>query len=236
MALEYMIDSVTHSKLDESSQGLYKKTDDGYQLDVKGAVSKAKVDEFRTNNIDLQAQLDASTKKYKDVDLDRWAEMQKTEQAIKDKKLVDSGDIESLVASRVSVVESDLTAKNTTANERGDSYKAKWENEVRENKINGATAKAFADYKIRPDFHEPLTAQINNKFSVKDGQVVAMDGDKILSGKDGNLSIGEFVSNLNDNFKIPSSGGSGNGGGGGGGNAPRSSLDKITAGLAKEST
>ncbi len=230
MSLEYTIDSSKYNKLDESMQALYKKSDDGYQLDVKGAVSKSKVDEFRDNNIELDKDLKTLQKQYDGFDQDGYNEYLANKQKAKDGKLIDEGKIDELVASKVEVVINDYQAKLDTANETIAALQSDKSGIINKYEIQNATATALAANKINPTFHSPLTAQINSMFTVKEGNVVAMDGDKIMTGANGNLTISEFVESQDDAFKIKSSGGNGTGGGGGG-NAPRTSGEKIKAGL-----
>ncbi len=231
MSLEYTIDSSKYDKLDESLQALYKKSDDGYQLDVKGAVSKSKVDEFRDNNIELDKDLKSLQKQYDGLDQDGYNEYLANKQKAKDGKLIDEGKIDELVASKVEVVVNDYQAKLDTANETIAALQSDKSGIINKYEIQNATATALAANKINPTFHSPLTAQINSMFTVKEGNVVAMDGDKIMTGANGNLTISEFVESQDDAFKIRSSGGNGTGGGGDGGNAPRTSGEKIKAGL-----
>ena len=235
MNLNYTVDKAAFNKLSEDVQGFYKSEGDDYQLNVKGAVSKSKVDEFRDNNILKDQEYKALEKKYSGVDLEKYAEFEATQQKLDDKKLIDSGDIDALVASKIAVVESDYQAKLQHANEQIESLTSSNSNIVSQYEIQGATSKAFSEFKIRPEMQGALTSQINSMFSVKEGKVVAMEGDKILTGSDGNLSINEFISTQPDIMKIPSSGGGGMGGSGGTPNAPRSSISKIASGLAKAS-
>ena len=55
-------------------------------------------------------------------------------------------------------------------------------------------------------------SQIKTKFSIDNGRVIAKDGDNILTGANGNLTVSEFVASQPEIFKIQSSGGNGNGG------------------------
>ena len=77
--------------------------------------------------------------------------------------------------------------------------------------IEGAATKAFAEHKIAPDATEAVLAQIRGKFTVENGHVIAKDGDKILTGQDGNLTVSEFVASQPEIFKVQSQGGSGSG-------------------------
>ncbi|MCP5079129.1 MAG: hypothetical protein GY951_13870, partial [Psychromonas sp.] len=68
--IKYNLSESAYNKLSEDMQKLYKKGDDGYELQVEGAVSKAKVDEFRDKNIALTNDL----KKFDGVDVSKWGE------------------------------------------------------------------------------------------------------------------------------------------------------------------
>ena len=232
MTLEFTLDKTGYGKLSEDVQNLYKADGDNYQLNVKGAVSKTKLDEFRDNNILKDKEFKALEKKFSGVDLDQYAEFKLTQQKLDDKKLIDAGDIDALVASKIAVVTSDFTSKLDHANQQITDLTSNNSSIVNKYEIQGATSKAFSEFKIRPEIQGALTAQINSMFTVKEGNVVAMDGDQIITGSNGNLSINEFVSTQDDAFKIPSSGGRGDGGGGGGGQGEKSSIDKIKGGIA----
>jgi len=216
-------------KLSEEMQAIYKPEGDGYQATIDGLYPKCKVDEFRDSNIDLTNKLKAFDK----VDLTKWDDMVKHEQQIADKKLIDAGEIDALVASKIEAVTSDFQAKLDNANGQITKLSDSNSNIVNKYEIQGATSKAFSEFKIRPEMQGALTSQINSMFTVKEGNVVAMDGDKIMTGKDGNLSINEFISTQPDIMKIPSSGGNGSGGGGDGGQTNKTPVDKIRAGLVK---
>ncbi len=217
MSLEYTIDSSKYDKLDESLQALYKKEGDGYKLDATGVVAKTEHDKFRKNNINLINANEGLQKQVDGFDQDGYNEYLANKQKAKDGKLIDEGKIDELVASKVEVVVNDYQAKLDTANETIAALQSDKSGIINKYEIQNATATALAANKINPTFHSPLTAQINSMFTVKEGNVVAMDGDKIMTGANGNLTISEFVESQDDAFKIRSSGGNGTGGGGGGG-------------------
>ena len=226
--LKAKLSAERYESADESIQKLYKKSGDDYVLQVEGMTTKDKLDEFRDNNVELMKQLE----KLKDIDLDEYKQLKKEHKEREMEKLSDSEKFE--------VERADWQAKLDTANKRAeDAEKMALEaensksNYVKKFEIDNAAHKAFAEHKIRPELQDSLTAEINAKFTVKEGQVVAMDGDKIIAGANGNLSISEFVSSKDDVYKIPSSGGNGAGGGGDSSNKTLSSHDKIKAGLAK---
>lgn len=229
MKFKYEISKVDFEKLDEVKQSLYKSSGDGYQLNVEGVVSKSKLDEFRDSNIELTNKL----KIFDKVDITKWDGMVKHEQLIADKKLIDAGDIDKLIAQKVDVITSDFQSKMDVANKKIEDLTISNTSVISRYEIQGATSKAFSAHKIRPEAQDAITSQINSKFSIKNGSAVAMDGDKIEAGSNGNLTISEFVGSQPDFMKIPSSGGDGSGGGGGGHSTEKTSLEKIQSGLVK---
>ena len=56
----------------ESLHSFYQKQDDGYKLNVKNVVPSAKLDEFRTNNRKLNAELEDLRKQMSYVDMDEY--------------------------------------------------------------------------------------------------------------------------------------------------------------------
>jgi len=78
-------------------------------------------------------------------------------------------------------------------------------------------------------------AQVKAKFSIDNGSVIAKEGDLIVAGENGNLTVDEFVSGMPEIFKIQSTGGRG-GGGDGQNNVAKSNntgLSQIHSGLSK---
>ena len=110
---------------------------------------------------------------------------------------------------------------------------SKYNNLISKNEIEGAATTAFSKYKINPEANQAAMAQVKAKFSINGGSAVAMDGDKIETGANGNLTIDEFVSNMPECLKIQSKGGNGQGGNGHHQNANTTSQQKIAAGLGK---
>ena len=206
--LKFKLTSEDHGKLSDAEKTFYKKDGDGYALQVEGAVDKSKLDEFRSSNVELLK----NQEKYKDIDLDKYGKMVEQERKLKDKELIDAGDIDTLIAQKVAVITADFEGK--ISNLQGDLDKSTQSHNSTLSKyeIGNVATKAFADSSINPDFHDVLRGQINSKFSLSNGSVVAMDGENIVAGKDGNLTISEFVSGLPESYKTPSSGGDGKGG------------------------
>lgn len=229
--LVYKLNKESYEGLEESSQNLYKADGDNFILQVEGATSKDKLNEFRDNNIKLME----DAKKLQGIDMDKYATMLETERKVRDKELIDRGEFDTLISERTAIMENDYKAKLENANSATGDFENKYNTLVTKHEIDGAALKAFAHHKIRPDAHDLLLANVRNTFSVEGGQVIAKSGESIVTGADGNLTVDEFVSNQPEYLRVPNStgGGNENKGNNGGMRQGNSSADKIKQGLAK---
>tara|TARA_R110002153_G_scaffold187827_1_gene340790 strand:- start:55 stop:744 length:690 start_codon:yes stop_codon:yes gene_type:complete len=205
--LKFKLDSKSFTALNEVEQSFYAKLGEGYELQVEGAADKSKLDEFRSSNVEHMKKAEL----YKGVDLEKYRAMEEQERQLKDQELIKSGDIEGLVSQRTTSIVSDYEAKISTLNEQIKSSTGNYNTVVSKYEIEGAAVKAFTEHKISPDAFDAIMSQINNKFSIDNGRVIAKDGDNILAGANGNLTVSEFVASQPEIFKIQSSGGNGSG-------------------------
>jgi len=226
--MKFKINKDEHEKLSDDFKALYVADGDNFIMQVEGAVDKTKLDEFRASNVDLLKQAKAN----EGIDMEKYTSMLETERKIRDKELIDKGDIETLIAERLANQKSDFEGKLLAATNMAGDATSKYHTLVSKTEIEGAAFKAFGATKIRPDAHDALMAQIKSTFKVEDGIVVGKNGEAILTGADGNLTIAEFVNNQPDFMRVPNSPGAGNGGDGGEPNrSASSSHDKIASGL-----
>lgn len=228
--LKYKLVKVDFDKLEDAQKALYKQDGDDYILEVEGATSKTKLEEFRANNVLLTE----NAKKFENIDLDKYKQFQETDRKLRDKELIDKGDFETLVSERLAAHTSDANAKIETANNLAAETTLKYNTLIDKVEIEGAATKAFASHKIRPDAQSLIMADIKSRFSVDNGAVIGKDGDKIMTGKDGNLTVDEFVSNQPEFTRVPNNSGGGNGNEGDntpGMNKGNTSTDRIANGL-----
>jgi len=229
--LNYKIEKEAFDLLGDDVKALYKTEGEGYQLEVDGVADKSKLDEFRTSNVNLMQ----AVEKFKDVDLDKYNDLIEQQTKIRNKDLIDKGDFDTLLKESTNTMRSDFESKLAALTTDNEAVSGKYNNLVTKHEIEGAATKAFSEFRIAPEAHEAVMAQIKSKFSLDGGVVVAKNGDQIESGKDGNLTVSEFVESQPEMFKIPSVGGRGNGGEGAGSQKSElTSTQRIAAALAKK--
>lgn len=180
--------------VEEAHRGFYVQAADGsFVLNVEGAADKTRLDEFRNNNVDLLKKLDA----FKGLDPAKVQELMETERKLAEKKLIDAGDIEGLIAQRVGAMKTDFEAQLKVANEQLSLSTRQLEtllidNTVREHATKlGVASTAVDDVLLRA----------KTLFKVKDGKPQALDPDgKLVYGKDGvnPLAVTEWIGGLKE--------------------------------------
>jgi cell division protein FtsB len=244
MALKFMLENL--DDLDESLKGLYSKHTDGkYYLDVDGAVSKSKIDEFRDNNISLKQQIEELTDKYGNIDIEKYQELMDKAALDDGKKRITMDKVDELVADRTRTMKeehqnqlSQLTTTNTELSSQLNGLL-----------IDGAIRSAAVEAKVRTGALEDVVLRAKQTFKVVDGKAVAHDDkDNIIYGKDGTspLSTKEWISSLKTSADHLFEQSKGGGAGGGSDNrgvsdkpagdtAQLSPLQKISAGMESKS-
>lgn len=213
----------------EALHGLYKKEADGkYHLQVEeDPDAKAKLDEFRQNNIKLQKDMKALQDQLAGIDLDEYKELKKNSQALKDKQLMDAGKIDEVLAQRTERMRSDFEAQvkalkdsvDGLTKER-DTLAGRYATEM----IEGRVMRAITSLAVpRKEAVADILNRARGTFTLENGELVPKAAGKLLYGKDGKslLTIDEYAENLVKDgphlFEKTSGGGAqGNDGKGGG--------------------
>lgn len=221
MGLKYQI-----AKLEDVPEGvrsLYKQEGSVFVLDAEDVVPKTRLDEFRTNNIQLQQQLD----KLKDVDPVKYAELVKIQQQVEEGKLIQAGKLEEVVTLRVTNMKKDLETQlgaSQTALQQANSQLSVLmiDNAVRQEAVkNGALPTALDDVVLRA----------RTVYSMDKGQPVPKDDKgQIIYGKDGStpMSMADWLVSLKKSAPHLFAGSQGSGAGGGRGAPGGVDMSKLT--------
>ena len=222
--------------LDKGLHSLYEKGADGkFYLGVEGQVPASRLDEFRANNIQLKQALE----KFDGIDPTKYKELMDREAKLKEKKLIDAGDIDKVVEERVKSMRAEydkqlegLKKNNEAANSQLSALL-----------IDSTVKSAAVTLGVVPTALDDVILRAKSTFQVKDGQVLAVnEKGEIRYGKDGTtpLTIADWTKDLKTSAPhlfegVRGSNAPGNRGGSGHTDVSKmTSTQKISAGLAAQ--
>lgn len=238
MPLKFQVDSI-----DEVEEGLrthYTEKDGKFFLQVDGAVSKAKLDEFRNNNIELMKRLEPfkdiqdieDFKARQSVDMDEYQRLKAD--ALKGAKLTQA-DVDNMVNDRVKTMKAQFDAELNSTKETLSIANRQLESLLIDSGIQAAAIEGGIKSTAIPD----AILRAKQVFKVKDGAAIPYDkNNNVLYGADGEtpMSIQEWVKNLRGSaphlFDPSVGSGTRPKGHAGTGASNLSSLQKIRAGLS----
>lgn len=221
MALKFRIKS--RDEIPTDQQTLYVERDGAWVLDVDGAVDKAKLEEFRSNNITLSNQLAEQKKRFEGIDPDQVRKLAEEKQRLEEAQQIKTGEVDKVVEWRLKNARAEWEKQfNAVASER-DSLNARLTSiQIDQGVITVATKKG-----LRPTAIPDITARARSVFRLVDGapRAYEADGQTVRVGKDGitPMTLDEWVdlqvADAPHLFESNAGGGAaGNGSGGVGGN------------------
>ncbi len=179
--------------------------------------TRAKLDEFRNNNINLQNMLNSVGGP------EKLAELQKLQQQLEHDevlKLFASGKREEYDARLTGRMKESYTREMEALSKERDEWKGKaeeFDRTITQTKINGAIADAMREARVDPDYYDAVAQLVQGSIRVEDGQMVVFDKDgKVAFGPKGKpMTVQEAVDALREKkgkLFMQSSGGGATGG------------------------
>lgn len=218
---------VSLEEVSEAHRDLYTKGADGkYYLDLdgepQGFVPRNRLDEFRTNNVTLMKKLEDLEQQYKGLDPEAARKALEEITKIREKKLIDEGQIEELVATRTEAMRRDLDSRYNNAAaalEQERQQRAQAESRLSEVLVNTEVLRVIGDIGVlRRGANTDVMHRAKNTWRVVDGELRAMDGETPIYGKDGKnpLTMHEWCQGLAESasYLFEESKGSGSNGAG----------------------
>lgn len=226
---EFEVDDI--NTVPEAQRSFYAAGENGkFYLQVKGAVAKTKLDEFRNTNISLTQKLE----QYKDLDPVAARKAIELAAKIDAKQLLDAGKVDEVVSQRVNAMKGEhektlgtLTGQLETANKQLEVL-------IIDSNVKSAAVTAG----ILPTAVDDVVLRAKATFRVQEGRAVALDASgNIRYGIDGQtpLSIDAWMKDLKTSAPHLFTGSQGGGGMGGKGAhvdvSKLSATQKISMGL-----
>ncbi len=160
-------------------------------------VEKAKVGEFRDNNIALTKSVDDLNLKFKGIDIDEYSKMQKEAQELKDKKMISTGKVDELIKDKVNKIRTEQVAEMQKMKDTNATLSTQLNEQVVGSAVKTAAIKAGV---IGTAIDDVLT-RANSMWTVKDGKPVAVNKDGAVIWVEGTtepLTLDKWVESLNE--------------------------------------
>ena len=158
---------------------------------------KAKLDEFRANNVKLMKDMEAITTKFDGIDVDAYNEMKSKQEAMKQKKLIDAGKIDELLAEKTKQMREVHNSELEKTNKVNESLQDQLAKLVIDNAVRDSAVKAG----VVETGMDDILLRSKSVFSLKDGKAVPTDaqGNTIFGhGTTEPMSVNEWVKSQMD--------------------------------------
>lgn len=174
----------------EAARSLYVEKDGEFVLQIEGMVSKDKLDEFRSTNIDLKKQVEALTERFDGIDPEEARKLAEKAQRDKDKKLIDAGKVDEIVTERVNAAKAGFDKERKTLEDSNRKQAIQLEGLLIDNAVREASSKSG----VRSSAVDDVLLRARQVFKVVDGKAVGFDGDKELYGAKGDpMTVAEYI-------------------------------------------
>lgn len=181
-------------EIPKESLGFYEEKTEGgkqvWQLKIEGVVPTTKLDEFRTNNVNLHKQVTELKARYEGIDPEEAKKLSEAVGGLKPEELAEAlkqgKNVEKIVEARTKAMreESDRVISTTKAE------KERIQRQLEELSINQATIAEATKLGLRPTAHLDITFRARQIFKLDpNGKPLAYDADgkTHIYGKDGSI-------------------------------------------------
>jgi hypothetical protein len=191
MALKFKFK--TKEEVPAESQSLYVERDGAWMLDVDGVVDKAKLDEFRANNVALTNQLAEQKKRFEGIDPDEVRKLAEEKRRLEEAQQLKGGEVDKVVENRLKTAKTEWDKQFNAVTSERDSLNARLTAiQIDQGVITVATKKG-----LRPTAIPDITARARIVFKLVDGapRAYEADGQTVRVGKDGitPMTLDEWV-------------------------------------------
>ena len=181
MALKFKINSKAEVPAEQAA--LYSERDGAFFLDVEGAVEKAKLDEFRSNNIALTKERDELKQRFEGIDPDAVKALADEKRRLEEAAQLKAGEVEKVVEARVKATRSELDKQLSSATSERDALNARLVAIQIDQGVTTVASKRGLRATAIPD----ITARARGVFRLVNGMPTAFeaDGKTVRAGRDG---------------------------------------------------
>src|SRR5512136_444068 len=238
MALRKKYDSL--KEIPAEDVRLYVEREGAWHLDVDLKEERAKLDEFRANNIALSNQLAEQKKRFEGIDPEQVRKLAEEKQRLEEAQQIKAGEVDKVVENRLRTDKTEWDKQFAAVTGERDSLNARLTAiQIDQGVITVATKRG-----LRPTAIPDITARARTVFRLVDGapRAYEADGQTVRVGKDGSTAmtldewVEQQVADAPHLFESNAGGGAAsNGSGGAGGNrSVRNPFRKETWNLTEQ--
>lgn len=184
----------TADEIPSGQADFYEERDGAWHLSVEGMVPRAKLEEFRTNNIELTRERDDLKKKYEGVDADEYRELKGRADDIRNEKLLKKGEVDQLIEQRTGEMKRQHEAEIAKARKEAEEANSKLSTVM----IDQALVAAGTKFHVRTEALEDLQYRGRTVFRLENGEPVAygQDGKPMYDANADPIKIEQWVESL----------------------------------------
>ena len=230
MPLKYKY--ATKQEIPAEHQPFYVERDGAWLLDADGIVSQAKLDEFRQNNITLTNQL----KKFEGIDPDAVRQLADDKRKLEEAAQIKAGEVDKVIEARLKSARAEWDKTHGVIAAERDALHGR----LTAIQIDQAVVTEATKRGLRPTAITDITARARQTFKLVNGvpQAFDSDGQTARMGKDGPMTLAEWVDALVSDaphlFEANAgSGAAGSGGGAAGNRSVKNPFRKDTFNLTE---
>ena len=180
----------TKQEIPAEQQAFYVERDGAWLLDADGVVSQAKLDEFRQNNITLTNQL----KKFEGIDPDAVRQLAVEKQRLEDEQRLKDGKFQDVLDARLKTARAEWDKQHGVVVAERDVLTGR----LTAIQIDQAVVTEATKRGLRPTAIPDITSRARQTFKLVNGvpQAFDSDGQTARMGKDGPMTLAEWVDAL----------------------------------------
>jgi len=188
MALKYKY--ATKQEVPAEHQSIYVERDGAWLLDADGIVSQAKLDEFRQNNIALTNQL----KRFEGIDPDAVRQLAEDKRKLEEAAQLKAGDVDKVIEARLKAARAEWDKTHGAVVTERDTLTSR----LTAIQIDQAVVTEATKRGLRPTAITDITSRARQTFKLVNGvpQAFDSDGQTARMGKDGPMTLAEWVDAL----------------------------------------
>jgi hypothetical protein len=188
MALKYKY--ATKQEIPAEHQPFYVERDGAWLLDADGVVSQAKLDEFRQNNIALTNQL----KRFEDIDPDAVRQLADDKRKLEEAAQIKAGEVDKVIEARLKSARAEWDKTHGVVVAERDVLTGR----LTAIQIDQAVVTEATKRGLRPTAIPDITSRARQTFKLVNGvpQAFDSDGQTARMGKDGPMTLAEWVDAL----------------------------------------